>query len=342
MKAMVLAAGYGTRFRPVTETLPKPLVPVCNRPLIGWIVDTLVAAGVTEVVVNLHHLPDMLRAWLDREFAGRCAIAYSHEPEILGTGGGLRKVRGHFEGEQEFVVVNGDTIQWPPYAALCDALRTTGAIATMLLKHPPEGDRFTRVWFDGRQVTAIGDRGQGEPLMFSGVHALTPRVFGLLPDRAFSAMTEDFYIPVLDMGADAIAGAVHDGLWFDVGSPARYLAASRALTVALVGGGTETPPGSHAMPETESIAADDSEVWGQVSKTVVGTRSVIESDAEVSDSAVWDGVRIHSGSRVASSVVASGVTLPPGSIVANALVCLDRGRVVAVPVDPALQTIARI
>src|ERR1041385_5137925 len=127
MKAMILAAGYGTRMRPVTYTLPKPLVPVCNRPLLGWAVESLLRAGIRELIVNLHHLPEQIESWLLASYAQECEIHFSFEAEILGTGGGIRRVRPVLEAGEEFVVVNGDTIQFSDYGLLCEARRRRDA-----------------------------------------------------------------------------------------------------------------------------------------------------------------------------------------------------------------------
>lgn len=335
MKGMVLAAGLGTRFRPVTDSLPKPLVPLCNLPLAGWAVDSLIDAGADEIVVNLHHHPDALRAWLDMHCAGRCEIRYSFEPVILGTGGGLRNARAHFEREDRFLLVNGDSVQFPPWSELVDSLSISGAIASMLLCHPPVDDRFTSVWFDGRRVTAIGAVGRGEALMFSGVHALTAEVFERLPDREFSGMTEDFYLPVLERGDREIAGIVHDGLWFDVGSPRRYLQASRELTEAIVRGGVRMPAGS-ATGADSSIVADGARVEGRISKSVIGANAVVEDGALVVDSALWEGAVVGAGARIDVSIIGSSVRVPEWSVVSNALIW--NGSVT--PVDPALPLVA--
>ena len=101
MKAMILAAGYGTRLRPLTYLLPKPMVPLCGKPLIAWAVESLMRAGVRDLVVNLHHLPDVIRRDLPARFPG-AHFDFSFEPEILGTGGGVRKVRALLEGEEDF------------------------------------------------------------------------------------------------------------------------------------------------------------------------------------------------------------------------------------------------
>ncbi|HEY4641342.1 MAG TPA: sugar phosphate nucleotidyltransferase, partial [Thermoanaerobaculia bacterium] len=137
MKAMILAAGYGTRLRPVTYTMPKPVVPLAGRPLMGWAVEALLAAGISDFVVNLHHLPEPIERYLRDRYARRARFEFSFEPEILGTGGGVRKVRTLLENDSEFFLVNGDTVQFPPYDALRAARRN--ALAALTLRHPPEG-----------------------------------------------------------------------------------------------------------------------------------------------------------------------------------------------------------
>ncbi|HEX6640949.1 MAG TPA: sugar phosphate nucleotidyltransferase, partial [Thermoanaerobaculia bacterium] len=163
MKGFILAAGFGTRLRPITYTMPKPMVPLCNRPLIAWAVESFLAAGVRDLIVNLHHLPDALQHFLRAEYAGRAEFHFSIEDEILGTGGGIRRVRPQLAHEEEFFLVNGDTVQFPRWDALRDARRTHDALAALTLRHPPQGDRFTPVFFEDGRVTGFGDGG-GEAL----------------------------------------------------------------------------------------------------------------------------------------------------------------------------------
>jgi NDP-sugar pyrophosphorylase family protein len=335
MKAMVLSAGHGTRFRPVTYSIPKPLVPLCNRPLIGWVVESLLEFGVDEIVVNLHHLPEMLRAWLERHFGGRCRIHYSLEPEILGTGGGLRKCQALFENEDVFLVVNSDTVQFPSWPNLLDALRLSGAPAAMLLRRPPKDDRFTGVWHDGGRVSAIGVSGSGESLMFAGAHAMTPEVFRHLPERDVSGLTEDLYAPLLDAGA-GIGAAIDEGLWFDVGSPARYLAASLGLLAAIAAGGTVAPPRNLVQPLQQVLLDASADVEGEVLRSSIGGNSVVARGCQVVDSAIWSDVRLGEATRVDGSVIGDGVFLPAGSEVRNALVCR---RTALVPPDAQVEVL---
>src|SRR5438552_12706134 len=117
MKAMILAAGFGTRLRPITYLLPKPMVPLCGQPLIAWSIEALMPTGVRDFIVNLHHLPDAIRRDLPSRFPD-AHFDFSFEPEILGTGGGVRKVRTRLEDENEFLLVNGDSVASPPYDQL--------------------------------------------------------------------------------------------------------------------------------------------------------------------------------------------------------------------------------
>src|SRR5687768_7730689 len=163
MKSMILAAGFGTRFRPVTYTLPKPMVPLLNKPLIAWAVDSLIAAGTDEIIVNLHHLPEALERYLTEAYAGRVTFRFSFEEEILGTGGGVRRVRPHLENETDFFLVNGDTVQFPRWEELLDARRRRDSLAAITLRHPPAHDRFTPVFLDDGLVSGFG-KGGGEAL----------------------------------------------------------------------------------------------------------------------------------------------------------------------------------
>src|SRR5438067_936207 len=157
MKAMILAAGFGTRLRPVTYTSPKPIVPLAGRPLIGWAVEALLNAGINDFIVNVHHLPEAIERYLHDHYAGRAQFEFSFEPEILGTGGGVRKVRRLLENDPEFFLVNGDTVQFSPYDALRAARTSRDALAALMRRHPPEGGRFTPVYGEDATIPGFGE-----------------------------------------------------------------------------------------------------------------------------------------------------------------------------------------
>jgi NDP-sugar pyrophosphorylase family protein len=318
MKAMILAAGYGTRLRPVTYTLPKAMVPLCGRPLIGWAIESLLGAGIRDFVVNLHHLPGPIERYLSDRYAGEARFEFSYELEILGTGGGVRKVRRLLEGDPELFLVNGDTVQFPPYDALQAARSEFNALAALTLRHPPRGDHFTPVYFDDGRITGFG-KGTGEALMFSGTHLISSRIFDYLPDKDFSGIVDEVYQPLIDSGRERIAGVIDDGLWFDIGTPRRYMSASRALLEVMMRGHLAAPRGSRV--DGDSLIDDTATINGAVTRSVVGERSVIEG--ELGDSVVWNDCRIAPGVILNSCLVANGVEIAAPIELRDVLICRD-------------------
>lgn len=315
MKTMILAAGYGTRLRPVTYTLPKPIVPLCGQPLVAWAIESLLAYGIRDFIVNLHHLPEPIERILRARFPD-ARFEFSYEPEILGTGGGVRKVRSLLERDAEFFLVNGDTIQFPPFVAL-RATRNE-ALAALTLRHPPPGDRFTPVYFDEDRVTGFG-KGTGEALMFSGTHLISNRIFGYLPDKDFSGIVDEVYQPLIDSGRERIAGVVDDGLWFDIGTPQRYMTASRTLLDLTVRGRLAPARGTHVAGD--SLFDDTAIVTGTMTRGIAGAGSVVEGT--LADSVVWDDCRIAKGVVLDSCIVANGVEIAEPVELRNVLICRD-------------------
>ncbi|MBV9493385.1 MAG: NTP transferase domain-containing protein [Acidobacteria bacterium] len=306
---MILAAGFGTRLRPITFRLPKPMVPIANRPLIAYAVEQYLRAGIDEIVVNLHHLPEPIERYLSDAFDVR--FHFSREPEILGTGGGVRKVRELLA--DEFFLVNADTIQFPDYAALHEA--RGDALAALTLRHPPAGDRFTAVHLDNGVITGFGS-GRGEALMFSGSHCISNRIFDWLPEKDFSGIVDEGYIPAMNNG-ETVAGLLDDDpRWFDIGTPQRYMSASRAILDHTLRGAMDLPPetGIHG----DSLVHEKARVTGSVQRSVVGRDSAIEGTLE--DTSVWDGCRIGEGVVLRSCIVGHGVELTEPETFENAVI----------------------
>ncbi|HEX8407225.1 MAG TPA: sugar phosphate nucleotidyltransferase [Thermoanaerobaculia bacterium] len=280
MKGMILAAGFGTRLRPITHTLPKPMVPLCNRPLIAWAVESFHAAGVRDLIVNLHHLPEAIETYLRATYGN---VEFSYEEQILGTGGAIRRVRPLLADDEAFYLVNGDTVQFPRWSELRASLGDN--IAALTLRHPPENDRFTPVYLDAGHVTGFG-KGTGQPLMFAGSHLISTRIFESLPEVDEFGIVDRVYQPLLDSGRERIAGIVDDGLWFDIGTPQRYVGASRGLLDAMLRGELAPPPGSRI--DGDSLVHESAR--GQASRSVIGANSVVNGD--VRDSIIWDDCTI--------------------------------------------------
>jgi mannose-1-phosphate guanylyltransferase len=302
---MLLAAGLGARLRPFTFLLPKPMIPLLNRPLIGWIAEHAMVAGVRELVVNLHHFPEAIESYLPAAFP-EAAFSFSYEPRLLGTGGGVRKVRALLEGDEDFLVANGDTLQRPPFGDLQAARRATNALAALTLRHPPQGDTYTAVWLDGGRITGFG-KGTGQALMSSGSYCVSPRLFELLPDRPVSELVTEVYAPSVAGGSETLAGVpFNDPYWFDIGTPQRYLAAT------------------HALLGTESRVEATAHVTGSMTRSVAGARSVVRG--VLCDSIVWEDCRIDAGVSLTNCIVGHGVELASGRYT-NAMICKDDPRI---------------
>ncbi len=177
MKAMVLAAGLGTRLRPLTDILPKPLLPVAGRPLLEWNLLLLKRHGITEVIINLHHLGEQIvRALGDGARLG-LRLAYSHEPTLQGTGGGIKQA-APFLKDGAFLVLNGDTLSDCDLTALIATHRASGALATLAVRDDPEAATWGPVALDaqGRILQINGKPPLAEPraalpaCMFAGIH----------------------------------------------------------------------------------------------------------------------------------------------------------------------------
>jgi mannose-1-phosphate guanylyltransferase len=304
MRSMILAAGLGTRLRPVTNTLPKPMVPVCNRPLIAYAVEAFLAAGIDDLVVNLHHLPDPIVDFLTATYD--CRFEFSLEREILGTGGGVRRVRHYLEREEHFFLVNADTIQFPRYDELAQARRARDSVAALTLRHPPAGDTFTAVYFRHGLITGFG-KGAGEPLMFSGSHLISSRIFRYLPEKEFSGIVDEAYQPLLDRGTESIAGVVDDGLWFDIGTPRRLIAAGESIRELTIRGAI--PPARGSRIEGDSIVDDSADIRGSIARSSIGASTI---EGSVRDSAVWDDCCVGRGVTLERCIVAHGVDLQSG------------------------------
>jgi NDP-sugar pyrophosphorylase family protein len=237
MKAMILAAGLGTRLRPLTNTIPKPLLPVGGTPLIIWNLLLLKRHGFHEVVINLHHLGPMIEQALGNGSKFGLRIIYSHEPMILGTGGGIKQAEQHFSGEP-VLVLNGDTLFEMDLEALWVFHRSRAASATLVLREDPEAERWglVEVGAEDRihRITGKGASGSAPtiPRMFAGIHILNTR---LLRDvrKGVASSIIDPYVAAIERG-DPVLGYDLKGYWSDVGTAERYTQAEQDARAGLI------------------------------------------------------------------------------------------------------------
>ncbi len=236
LSAMILAAGKGTRMRPLTDRRPKPLVKLAGRALIDHALDQLTAVGVRSVVVNAHHLGDQLERHLD----SRSGVVLSQESELLETGGGVKHALGYF-GNEAFLVLNCDAVWLDGTAPVLAQLMAGWLDAEMdaLLLLYPASEVPTHRGKGDYDVDADNHAyrlqpGQTAPYLFTGIQILHPRLFEGAPDQPFS----------LNLLYDAAERAgrlyakIHDGRWFHVGTPDELSYAERELLAGPAAAGT--------------------------------------------------------------------------------------------------------
>lgn len=234
---MILAAGLGTRLRPLTDRLPKPLLPIAGRPMIEYTLGWLAAAGIHHVMINLHHKGELIQQALGSGEQFGMRIFYSDEPVILGTGGGLKRVEPFF-GHEPFLIVNADVLTALDPTAVIQAHAAHRPLATLVVRRDPDVAAYGALGLDaaGRIRRFLG-RGAGadEPLrdvMFTGIHVLDPSVLAAIEEDRFSPIT-DQYIAIVERG-ESLRGLLTDALWLDIGTPERYQEAQRLVAAGAI------------------------------------------------------------------------------------------------------------
>jgi N-acetyl-alpha-D-muramate 1-phosphate uridylyltransferase len=230
--AMVMAAGLGKRMRPLTATRPKPLVEVAGKPLIDHVFDRLRSAGVKRTVVNVHYLADQLEAHLKTRVKDMALAISDERPRLMETGGGLVQARDLI-GDQPFLCVNSDNL-WVD--GPIDAIRQLAAqwddarmdalllVVPLARAHSHGGSGDFRVDPFGR-IVERRKPGRLAPFVYTGVQILSPRVIRDWPEGPFS--TNLFWNRAMAEGR--LWAAVHQGLWFDIGTPPAIAAAEAVL-----------------------------------------------------------------------------------------------------------------
>ena len=235
MRGFILAAGLGTRLRPLTDVLPKPLVPVAGQPLVERAVTQLVAAGVSEIAVNLFHLGDQIADHLGDGSAWGARVTYFREgPEVLGTGGGLKNAEAFLRGGGEtFLLVNGDVWHSFDLAQLVD-VHQPGTLATLAVHRAPHRPELHSVAVrqDGPHRGSVAHI-RGKPteipsdfnVIYSGVGIYSTRILDRLPAAGPACLVQNGMLPAMAAG-EQVRWFEPPGAWFDCGTRAEVLRAS--------------------------------------------------------------------------------------------------------------------
>ena len=227
VRVLLLAGGLGTRLRPLTETTPKCLVPIAGRPLLDYWFDRLAEAGLRDVRINTHHLPDRVRAYIDRVNAGgRFRVAESYEPELLGSAGTVAANRDLADGAETCLIIYSDNLSDVDLGRLLDFHRAHGDPLTMMLFRAPHPERCGIAELDdgGRVVSFVEkpERPRSD-LANAGLYALTPAAYREVADMAAFDLGYD----VLPRFAGRMRGWAWEGYHLDIGTPEALARAER-------------------------------------------------------------------------------------------------------------------
>ena len=202
MKAMVLCAGYGTRLGDLTREVPKPMLTLGDRPLLEHILHQLKRHGFDQVAVNLHFMPEAIRDYFGDGARWGMELTYSHEPQLLGTAGGTKKMEAFFRGEEAFLVHYGDVVTNQDFTAMLGFHRQRAALATLLVHQRAASNSAVSVDAEGRvehfleRPTEAQRSGLGGAMVFSGVAICRPELLEMVPAETACDFPRDVFTPL--------------------------------------------------------------------------------------------------------------------------------------------------
>jgi mannose-1-phosphate guanylyltransferase len=303
--ALVLTAGLGTRLRPLTDVRAKPAIPVAGDAMIRRIIRWLVSRGVSDLVLNLHHLPATLTGVVgDGSDLGARARYSWEQPAILGSAGGPRLALPLI-GADRFFIINGDTLTDVDLGALAAAHEQSGALVTLALVPNRAFHRYGGVALDDAQrVTGFVGRGAAAEGSFHyiGVQVAHAEVFQSLRVGDVARTIGGIYNALIASRPGSVGGFVMDAEFFDVGTVEDYWKTTGAF---------------------EQKDADSGSSWGHA--------AAIDPTAHVADSILWDDVEVGAGAVVQRCIVTDGVRVPPNAVYRETILLMRDGVLEAVP-----------
>ena len=295
-QAFVLGAGLGTRLRPLTEDLPKPLIPIYQKPLITFVLDHLISVGVRSFVINTHHRPEPFRELFAKNNYRENPVKLVHEPKILGTGGGIKNAEP-FLRDETFITYSGDLLTDIDVQQLIDEHFRAGNDVTVAVRETGLGKD---VALEGNRVIDLTNR-YGHPgrYDFAGIGVWNRSVFDRIPPGQHLS-----YIPVLAewIGQGGKIGAVvaDEGKWFNIGNRKEYLAVHRTIA------DENWQPAYVREADWPARVAADAKIDPSAHLSgfySIGSGCEVGADATIEDTILWEGAKIASRSRVRNCIV---------------------------------------
>ena len=344
MRAVILAGGEGTRLRPLTLSLPKPVVPVVDRPFLRHQLDLLSRVGVDDVVFSIAYQPDRLRAAFgDGRVVGK-RIRYAVEETPLGTGGAVKNAEPWLD--EVTLVFNGDVLTDVDLPAVIETHRRTRASATIVLTPVPNPSAYGLVETgpDGRVRRFLEKPDPSQittDTINAGIYVLDTSTLALMPPAVNHSIERGFFPALLARG-DRVTGYVHRGYWIDIGTPEKYSQVHRDILEGRFAVALDGEPRAGGWVHAQAVVDAEAELVGPfyvgrgcrvAARARIGAGAVltsgvtVESGASVADSVLWEGTVVGRDARVEGALVGRGVHVGERAVIGRGAVLGEGTRI---------------
>ncbi len=310
MKAMILAAGEGTRLRPLTATVPKPMIPIVGRPLLAWTLDWLAAQGVTEAAINLYHRPQAIPDFFGDEYAG-IRLHYFFEDALRGTAGGVKGAQAIL-ADAPFFVIYGDNLIHADLGKLADFHASHAGLATVALFHHPNPSAAGIVATEkSGRITRFVEKPPPDQIFAdtanAGVYVLDPAVFEAIPAEGPSDFGRDIFPALLAQG-EVLYGVLLGGYLHDTGTPELYRQANWDALAGRVG---TNYADSRIWVGSDAVVSPSASL---TERNILGRNAQVADGASLTDCIIWDDARIGAGVTLERAIVGRGAVLKAGMV----------------------------
>lgn len=343
MKAVIMAGGFGTRIQPLTSSLPKPMIPLFNRPIMLHIVELLKKHGITDLVMLLYHQPDQVKKFFRDGAEFGVKITYVTPLEDMGTAGAVKAAEKYLD--QRFIVISGDLLTDFNLEKIITFHNDNNALATITLTSVKDPLQFGVVITDKeKRITQFLEKpGWGEVIsdtINTGIYILEPEIFNFIPQNENFDFSQDLFPRLLNDGAP-LFGYVSRGYWRDIGNTDSYREACHDIYKGKINlkideekqdfVGKDIRLGVDATLEDPTgvtgtvVIGENSRILGevQIKDTVIGRNCTIEAGVRLSRCVIWNNTRVKRGAKVTDSVLCSNVRIGQGAVLHEGVIVAD-------------------
>jgi mannose-1-phosphate guanylyltransferase len=332
MRAMVLAAGVGSRLEPLTNQVPKPMVPIANRPVMQHILNLTRRHGITEVVSNLHYQADKIEEYFGDGSKFGMKLEFRVEEELTGDAGGVRACKDFF-GNETFIVLMGDLLTDADLTKVIRAHKEKKALASIAIKRMDDVTQFGVVVTDNNGlITGFQEKPKKEEALSNhistGIYILEPEVFDHMPASGTYGFGRQLFPSLVQQGLPVLGVTIDEYYWSDVGTIGQYRQANFDALEGNVKLEVAGRPHDQGLVEEGASISTDAEIDGKLylgrnskidpnvrikGSVLIGDDCHIEAGAELENTIVWSGTNIGRGAKLTNCVVGSDCTVQAGT-----------------------------